>query len=60
MKLATAYKNTKLNATISVPGANGIYYEGSFRNDQPFQGTWFDKNGEAKLKVENGKQTNTD
>ena len=26
VKLATAYKNTKLNATISVPGANGTYY----------------------------------
>ena len=41
-----------------ITAPDGLYYEGRFANDEPFQGTWHTKNGEVVYQVVNGKLTN--
>lgn len=33
----------------------GTYFKGSFRNDKPYSGTWYDKNGEVISRITSGK-----
>lgn len=35
--------------------ADGVYYEGTFQNQQPYNGTWHEKNGTIITEVKNGK-----
>ena len=45
--------DTIVKGSITVP--DGRHYKGKFSNDQPFNGTWYDFNGEVMCQVINGK-----
>ena len=53
-KFSGSFSNDSIeNGRITSP--DGRYYEGSFTDDKPFQGTWHEKNGDVLFYVKNGK-----
>ena len=53
-KFSGSFSNDYIDSgRITAP--DGRYYEGSFTDDKPFQGTWHEKNGDVLFYVKNGK-----
>ena len=52
-KFSGSFSNDYIDSgRITAP--DGRYYEGSFTDDKPFQGTWHEKNGDVLFYVKKG------
>ena len=50
-----SFKNNMYEEGKLTINSTGQYFEGSFKKGDPYNGTWYDKNGKVIVKLTNGK-----